>query len=78
VDLKSRRKSQFRELTPEPLRCVIAACPAVFEDANAAEILVIGRRLNDTELSHRVGEGEALVAISREMLVEALARLNDK
>jgi hypothetical protein len=78
VSLTAPRKRRIRELTPKPLRCVVGACPAVFEDANAGEVLVIGRRLSDSELSHRVGEGEALVAISREMLVEALARLSLK
>ncbi len=72
------RKSKIRELTPQPLQCVLGACPAVFEQTETGEILIIGRKYSNQELNHRVGEGEALVAMSREMLVGAIRLLDSK
>lgn len=72
------RRSKIRELTPQPLRCVLGACPAVFEQTETGEILIIGRKYSDEDLNHRVGDGEAFVVVSREMLIGALRMLDSK
>lgn len=65
---------ELREITPEEYRCMVAACPAIFETPKGTYV-IIGRvvsaeMLGDTAV--RVGDGESAVEIDAKMLKEAL------
>ena len=62
---------KIREITPEGLRCVLGACPAVYE-SDSGTIVLIGRRLDALAVAEllpgKVGSDEVAVEIRREFL----------
>ena len=71
-----RPTSPLLELTPTARQCIIGACPAVFVDQVTDEIVLIGRHVSRPDLAGRVGKGEAVVSLDRELLVQALKALD--
>lgn len=62
---------KLKEITPEHLRCVIGACPAVYETDRGTYVL-IGKIVNDTDIANvlagMVGADEMAVEIPKEFL----------
>lgn len=54
-------------------------CPAILEAANGQDIVIIGDAasalLSSAEVQQRIGSGEAAIVISKQLLREALSRL---
>jgi hypothetical protein len=67
-----------RELTPRETRCVVGACPAIFETADG-QLLLIGKTQHSAARfgiqATRVGPDETLVAVPKEMVMRALLQL---
>ena len=68
---------QIKDITPEIHRCIIGACPSVFE--TSSEYIIVGRKLDPTsispELQPRVGDGEAAVGIPKALLTALIPTL---
>lgn len=65
----------MKNLTPERYRCeVCASCPAVY-DAGDGTLVIIGKHVTSDDHSGivgRIGEGEAAVQISADLVRDAL------
>ena len=63
---------KINEITPKELRCFIGACPSAYEGTRERNeiYLIVGRQVNpaDAGLEKRVGEGEVLIEIPRELI----------
>ncbi|HOZ46600.1 MAG TPA: hypothetical protein PLO37_06595 [Candidatus Hydrogenedentes bacterium] len=61
---------RIREITPEPLKCIVGACPAVYETDRGTFIL-IGRQLDVAQLlPGKVGSEETAIEIPQELLTD--------
>ena len=61
-----------KELTPESLKCLIGACPAIFETTDNS-YLVIGKLKKENAVPKgRVGSDEVLIEIPKELLAELI------
>jgi len=77
--LKGYRKNEtdmeIYEKTPKSLRCLLSACPAIFE-TDRDSYVVIGTRLSLEVMSKllygRVGEGEVAVEFPKALLQDVL------
>jgi hypothetical protein len=62
---------KYREITPAALRCIIGACPSVFE-TDTGSLVVIGSRLGAHQLSclpkGKIAEHEFAVEVPRDLL----------
>lgn len=60
----------LRDLTPEAERCLLGACPGAYERGES--YLIIGRTVDPRELglAQRVGKGETLIEISKNLLAK--------
>jgi hypothetical protein len=62
---------KLKEITPEHLRCVVGACPAVYETDRGTYVL-IGKIVNDVNIANllagKVGADEMVVEIPKEFL----------
>jgi hypothetical protein len=61
----------LRDVTPQDM-CIIGACPSINEANREGRkiYLIIGKQINpiDTGLEKKVGEGEALIEVPRELI----------
>ena len=69
---------RLRKVSPRAVNCRDDGCPAVFVD-EAGKVFVQGQLVSDREALEQAstGTGEALVAVPREMLVDAARVLGD-
>ena len=62
---------EIKDITPGNMACVIGSCPAIYEATKTGEesYLIIGRVVSPREagLEVKVGEGEILIEIPREL-----------
>jgi len=56
-----------------------SCCPTILENADGAEIVIVGDALNELlgspDVKQRIGAGEAAIVIPRTILIEALKSL---
>ena len=68
---------KLREITPAHLRCLVGACPAVYE-TDDGRLLIIGKTLSPEAASllppGKVGPGEAVIEISRALIANLPAK----
>jgi hypothetical protein len=57
----------LKELTPIKMRCGLGACPAIFQDEQGNFVL-IGEQVPDLVDASRVGKGETVIKVPRELL----------
>jgi hypothetical protein len=62
-------RHEARNVTPEHMQCLVGACPAIYE-TKQGNYLVVGKQVNpsDVGLAGKVGEGEVLVKVPRELI----------
>lgn len=64
---------KLRNITPEPMRCVIGSCPAIHE-TDRGTFVIIGRRLDAASVAEllpgKVAAHEEAIEISRKLLSE--------
>jgi hypothetical protein len=62
---------KLKDITPEGFCSYSASCPAIFETDNNT-FVIIGKVVSHPDLEERVGEGEAVVEVSSELVLKAL------
>lgn len=69
---------KLQNITPENFKCVAAACPAVYTDDEKDNVIIIGKKGNPEKmgLTEKVGEGESVVVMDKEILRKAVKSLD--
>jgi len=71
--METKPKEKKIEITPTSLRCIAAACPAIFK-TNKGTYVVIGKKLTKEELTeeikNKVGKGEMVIEVPKELFSE--------
>jgi hypothetical protein len=69
-----KNKIKLKEITPEPFRCGLGACPAIFEAQDGNSYLIIGKKLSDEdipeEVKRKIGEDEQVIVIPKGIISE--------
>jgi len=65
--------SAIYELTPEEARCIIDLCPGIYDSKDKGKYWIIGKlvpqtSINEAGLEIKVGEGEALIEVPKELI----------
>ena len=60
---------EAREITPKEMECCVGPCPAIY-DARKEIYLIVGKVVSpaDAGLEGKVGDGEALVEVSKALI----------
>lgn len=58
----------MKDLTPIAMRCGLGQCPGVYEDEDGTHLLIIGELVERNDIASRVGPGECLIRIDKELL----------
>jgi hypothetical protein len=71
------KQKKFIDITPAKFMCTMGlSCPAVFK-SNTGSYVIIGKVLDasDPNLGHRIGQNEAAIEISSDLLEGALRQV---
>jgi len=61
----------MKDLTPKDVRCVVGACPRVFEN-EYGQLLIIGNKEDIIPDGAELGANERAIVISKELVKKAL------
>jgi len=58
----------IRDLTPNEFQCLVGTCPSVY--GSEKDYFIVGEKVNpeDIGLQEKVGEGEVLIRIKKEII----------
>jgi hypothetical protein len=70
---RSKIKTSLKEITPVRMRCMIGACPAIFETADGRHV-IIGKIVSADDvhfgetLNGRIGPGEIAIEVPSDLI----------
>ncbi len=63
--------TELEDITPEDYRCPAGDCPAIFRTPEG-QLVIIGKRYINEDITHRIGIDEAAITVPKDMLQRAI------